>query len=150
MNQQNLVLTKNIVIDHLAPKVTVGSYLRFEPLLIGRHTEQPTAGSVLARQTHSDQTHSQRHSTRSRDGEKKKKRDRKKWRGSDRDALIQSNPQSGSPGINNQSEENRCLAQSEHIPMRILSRPETTKPWRYAHKYDTYTQCDLDTQQYLN
>lgn len=75
MNQQNLVLTKNVVIDHLAPKVTVGSYLHFEPLWIGRHTEQPTAGSVLARQTNSHQTHSQRHSTRSRDGKKKKKRD---------------------------------------------------------------------------
>lgn len=124
----NSVLIKYIVSGHLAPKVTVGNHLHIEHHWLGRNTEQPTAGSVLARQTHSHQTHSQRHSTRYRDVKREEKKQREKWRGSDRDALIQSNPQSGSPGINNQSEMDRCLSQSEHIPMRILSRPNQLTP----------------------
>lgn len=129
VNQQNKsVLIRHSVTDHLAPKVTVGNPLQTERCWLGRNTQQPTAGSVLARQTHSHQTHSQRHYARYKDGEREKKRNREKWRASDRDALIQSNPESGSPRINNQSEKDRCLAQSERIPMRILSRPSQLTP----------------------
>lgn len=79
VNQHNnSVLIKHTVIDHLAPKVTVANHLHFKHRWPGRNTEQPTAGSALARQTHSHQTHSQRHSTRDIEMETEKKRKRKK------------------------------------------------------------------------
>lgn len=36
----NSVLIKHIVIEHLAPKVTVGNHLYFEQGLLGRNTEK--------------------------------------------------------------------------------------------------------------
>lgn len=81
VNQHNSVLIQHIVIDHLAPKVTVGNHLHFEPRWTGRNTEPPTAGSALARQTHSHQTHSQRHSTRYRDGDREEKKQKRNGEG---------------------------------------------------------------------
>lgn len=72
--QRKSTQQKHVVIDHLAPQVTVSNHLHFEPHQIGRHAEQPAAGSASARQTHSNQTLSRRHSARYRDGQREEKK----------------------------------------------------------------------------
>lgn len=111
--------------DHLSHKVTIGNDPRIEYHSISRNTEEPTAGSVLASQTHSHQTLSWRQSTRYGGVERKEHSEQKRGDG---DALIQSIPQNGSLGTNNQSEKDCCLVQSECIPVRIHSRPNQQTP----------------------